>query len=199
MHSLSPESALSRAVTNDFELVNGFYVQKAFIPDTTASIIHNHFFQNVTDARRDKDGEIDIPYECWEQPDVDETITKIINLIHPAYPEWAPNDITLRDTNRGFAMHQDDSHYKHVSAILYLSGHTRMTLREAGQDSLTHEAELRAGDLLVFRQSTPLANGVSLDTRTWHGANLDSLTPGSSERRSFLYLGHISSRLAYAA
>lgn len=198
--SSAPFHPLSNEVISDnFELVNGFYVQKAFITEQTATTIHDHFFNAATEPRRDKDGELDIAYECWELPEADDTIAKVCEKLSPKFPDWRPNDITLRDTNRGFETHQDDRGYMRVSAIVQLSGITIMTLQEAEAVNPPDTVELLAGDLLIFRQSTPLSGGGVLDTRTWHGANLATLTPGSCKNRSFLYLGYINNRLAYAA
>lgn len=189
----------NEAIGDNFELVNGFYVQKNFITEHTATTIHDYFFKTAAESRRDKDGELDIAYECWELPEADDTIAKVCDKLTPVFPEWRPNDITLRDTNRGFETHQDDRGYMFASAIVQLSGITKMTLQEAEAKSPPETVELVAGDLLILRQSTPLKDGGVLDTRTWHGANLNSLTPGSCKNRSFLYLGYINNRLAYAA
>ena len=172
----------------------GFAISKSYIEPAKAEEIHARTFTPELEVTRDGDGELDIVYSCWDDPDIDAIVDDIITRFHEAgYPDWIANNITLRDTVRGFEEHPDDPQFRWGSAMLYLHGLTEMQLTNSLYPETQSTEILTAGDLLLVRQAGDpphLEGPAGLDRRTRHGANLDQVNTFGNHR-SFLYVACI--------
>jgi hypothetical protein len=172
----------------------GFAIVKSYIETDAAEGIHTRTFTPGLEPTRDARGELDVAYACWDDPDIDNIVDDVTQRFNEAgYPDWRANDITLRDTLRGFEEHQDDLWFRWGSAILYLHGITEMQLTNSLEPDQKSTETLTAGDLLLLRQAGDPPNHTGpqdLDRRTRHGANLDQVET-FGDRRSFLYVAYV--------
>lgn len=173
----------------------GFAVASPYIDPGLAEEIHARTFTPDLEYRRDAKGELGIVYACWDDPAIDEIVDNVTSEFHDAgYHGWEPNNITLRDTVRGFEEHPDDPWFIWGSAMVYLTGTTVMRVTNSLDPSIRAVETLTAGDRLLMRQAgdPPHHQGPrGLDRRTRHGANLDRVNTFGSHR-SFLYIAYIN-------